>query len=82
MEVEKNNSEKIERPGKEDLNVKYADNTGKKPETAKAPARRRIRRFRNSLGKRNYINKRNTPSRRRNYPTISLKQLVLLNVVE
>ena len=74
MEVEKNNSEKIERPGKEDLNVKYADNTGKKPETAKAPARRRIRRFRNSLGKRNYINKRNTPSRRRNYPTDERRQ--------
>ena len=74
MEVEKNNSEKIERPGKEDLNVKYADNTGKKPETAKAPARRRIRRFRNSLGKRNYINKRNTPSRRRNYPTEERRQ--------
>lgn len=37
MEVEKSTSEKIERPGKEDINVKYADNTGKKPETAKAP---------------------------------------------
>jgi len=64
MEVEKTNSETIQRPGKEDLNVKYADNTGKKPETAKATTRtrRRFRRFRNSLGKRNYINKRNTSS--------------------
>ena len=60
MEVEKTNSETIQRPGKEDLNVKYADNTGKKPETAKATTRtrRRFRRFRNSLGKRNYINRR------------------------
>ena len=77
MEVEKNNSEKIERPGKEDINVKYADNTGKKPETAKAPTRpRRVRRFRNSLGTRNYINKRNVPpSRRRgNYSTDDRRQ--------
>ena len=64
MEVEKSTSEKIERPGKEDINVKYADNTGKKPETAKAP-RRRVRRFRNSLGKRNYINRRSGPPSRR-----------------
>ena len=64
MEVEKTNSETIQRPGKEDLNVKYADNTGKKPETAKATTRtrRRFRRFRNSLGKKNYTNKRNTSS--------------------
>ena len=64
MEVEKSTSEKIERPGKEDINVKYADNTGKKPETAKAPSRR-VRRFRNSLGKRNYINRRSGPPSRR-----------------
>ena len=43
MEVEHNNSEKIERPGKEDLNVKYADNTGKKAETAKSNTRPRRR---------------------------------------
>lgn len=36
MEVE-NSTEKIERPGKEDINVKFADNTGKKAETAKKP---------------------------------------------
>ena len=38
MEVEQN-SEKIERPGKEDIKVKYADNSGKKPETAKKSQR-------------------------------------------
>ena len=65
MEVE-NSTEKIERPGKEDINVKFADNTGKKAETAKkAPVRRRFRRFKNSLGRRNYTGNRKIPTRRR-----------------
>ena len=66
MEVE-NSTEKIERPGKEDINVKFADNTGKKAETAKKTTgpRRRFRRFKNSLGRRNYTGKRNISSNRR-----------------
>ena len=62
MEVEQQNSEK-----KDDMKIKYADNTGKKPETAKRRTgpRRKIVRFRGSLGRRNYLGKRNTtPSRR------------------
>ena len=65
MEV-KQNSEKIERPGKEDIKVKYADNSGKKPETAKKAngPRRKTRRFRGSLGRRNYLgNRKNVPLR-------------------
>ena len=65
MEVEQN-SEKIERPGKEDIKVKYADNSGKKPETAKKAngPRRKTRRFRGSLGRRNYLgNRKNVPLR-------------------
>lgn len=76
MEVE-NSTEKIERPGKEDINVKFADNTGKKAETAKkAPVRRRFRRFKNSLGRRNYIGNRKIPSRRRstNYSNDNRRQ--------
>ena len=76
MEVE-NSTEKIERPGKEDINVKFADNTGKKAETAKkAPARRRFRRFKNSLGRRNYTGNRKIPTRRRstNYSNDSRRQ--------
>jgi RNA recognition motif-containing protein len=66
MEVE-NSTEKIERPGKEDINVKFADNTDKKAETAKKTTgpRRRFRRFKNSLGRRNYTGKRNISSNRR-----------------
>ena len=62
MEVEQQNSEK-----KDDINIKYADNTGKKPETAKRRTgpRRKILRFRGSLGRRNYLGKRTTPSRRK-----------------
>ena len=76
MEVE-NSTEKIERPGKEDINVKFADNTGKKAETAKkAPVRRRFRRFKNSLGRRNYIGNKKIPTRRRstNYSNDSRRQ--------
>ena len=76
MEVE-NSTEKIERPGKEDINVKFADNTGKKAETAKkAPGRRRFRRFKNSLGRRNYIGNRKIPTRRRstNYSNDNRRQ--------
>ena len=67
MEVEHNNSEKIERPGKEDLNVKYADNTGKKAETAKSNTRprRRFRRFKNTLGRRNYTGNKTTTNQSR-----------------
>ena len=79
MEVEHNNSEKIERPGKEDLNVKYADNTGKKAETAKSNTRprRRFRRFKNTLGRRNYTgNKTSTNQSRRsgNYSNENRRQ--------
>lgn len=77
MEVENNNSERIERPGKEDINVKYADNSGKKPETAKKESgpRRRFRRFKNSLGRRNYTGKRNlAPGRRSNYSNDTRRQ--------
>ena len=67
MEVENNNSERIERPGKDDINVKFADNTGKKAETAKKDTRprRRFRRFKNSLGRRNYTSTRNKAPVRR-----------------
>ena len=67
MDVETNNSERvIERKGKENINVKLADNTGKKAETAKRPRRtRKIRRFRNTLGRKNYTGTRNLPPRRR-----------------
>lgn len=53
MEVENNPERVIERPGKENINVKLADNTGKKPQTAKRQtrARRKVRRFRNTLGR-------------------------------
>jgi len=69
MEVENSTSERIERPGKEDINVKFADNTGKKAETAQKSTRprRRFRRFKNSLGRRTYTGKRNTAPRRSNY---------------
>ena len=63
MEVEKSDNNKeivIERAGKETVNVKLADNTGKKSETSKRKiVRRKIRRFRGSLGRRNYIGNRN-----------------------
>ena len=77
MEVENTNSERIERPGKDDINVKFADNTGKKAETAKNPTRprRRFRRFKNSLGKRNYTSKRNlAPRRSGNYSNNNRRQ--------
>lgn len=49
-----------------EVNVKLADNTGKKPETAKRDRpRRKIRRFRNALGRKNYTGSRNLPPRRR-----------------
>ena len=66
MEVEKNNSERvIERPGKENINVKLADNTGKKAETAKRTRPlRRVRRFRNTLGSKNNTGVRSKPSTR------------------
>ena len=35
MEVENNPERVIERPGKENINVKLADNTGKKPKQPK-----------------------------------------------
>ena len=63
MEVEKSDNNKeivIDRSGKETVNVKLADNTGKKSETSKRKiSRRKIRRFRGSLGRRNYIGNRN-----------------------
>ena len=67
MEVENNPERVIERPGKENINVKLANNTGKKPQTAKIANRPRgeVRRFRNALGRKNYIGKRNLPLRRR-----------------
>ena len=66
MDVEKNNSERvIERPGKENINVKLADNTGKKAETAKrGRPLSRVRRFRNTLGRKNYTGVRSKPSTR------------------
>ena len=66
MEVE--NAERvIERPGKENINVKLADNSGKKAETAKRTTRtrRKVRRFRNALGRKNYTGNRNLRPRRR-----------------
>ena len=82
MEVE-NNSERIERPGKDDIKVKFADNTDKKPETAKKinRPRRRFRRFKNSLGRRNYTSKRNIAPNRRtgNYSNDSRRQRGLRN---
>ena len=77
MEVENTNSERIERPGKDDINVKFADNTGKKAETAKNQTRprRRFRRFKNSLGKSNYTSKRNlAPRRSGNYSNNNRRQ--------
>ena len=65
MDVETNSERVIERPGKESINVKLADNTGKKAETAKRPRRRKVRRFRNTLGRKNYTGTRNIPPRRR-----------------
>ena len=67
MEVEPNSERVIERRGKENINVKLADNTGKKAETAKRPTRirRKVRRFRNTLGRKNYRGSRNIPPRRR-----------------
>ena len=66
MEVEKNTERVIERSGKDNINIKLADNTGKKAETAKRTrARRKVRRFRNALGKKNYTGNRNISSRRR-----------------
>ena len=67
MEVENNPERVIERPGKENINVKLADNTGKKPQTAKRPTRtrRKVRRFRNALGRKNYTGNRNLGPRRR-----------------
>ena len=66
MDVESNTERVIERPGKENINVKLADNTGKKAETAKRPGtKRRVRRFRKALGRKNYTGTRNIPPRRR-----------------
>ena len=67
MEVEQNSDRVIERPGKDNINVKLADNTGKKAETAKrARPRRRVRRFRNTLGRKNYTGNRMDNRRQRN----------------
>ena len=66
MEVEQNSERVIERPGKENINVKLADNTGKKAETAKRTTpRRRVRRFRNALGRKNYTGRRRNVPRQR-----------------
>ena len=66
MDVESNTERVIERPGKENINVKLADNTGKKPETAKrTTTRRRVRRFRNALGRKNYSGIRRNSLRQR-----------------
>ena len=66
MEVEQNSERVIERPGKDNINVKLADNTGKKAETAKrAKPRRRVRRFRNTLGRKNYTGNRINDRRQR-----------------
>jgi RNA recognition motif-containing protein len=78
MDVEGNSERVIERPGKENINVKLADNTGKKAETAKRTRpRRRVRRFRNTLGRKNYSGTRNNPQRQRNqnYSNDSRKRL-------
>ena len=67
MEVESSTERVIQRPGKENINVKLADNTGKKAETAKrSRPRRKVRRFRNTLGRKNYTGKINIPPRRKN----------------
>ena len=82
MEVENSTSERIERPGKEDINVKFADNTGKKAETAQKSTgpRRRFRRFKNSLGRRTYTGKRNiAPRRSGNYSNNLRRQRGLRN---
>ena len=73
MDVEQNNSERvIERPGKENINVKLADNTGKKAETAKRPRlRRRILRFKNTLGRKNYSGTRSKPPTRQRSSKLS-----------
>ena len=73
MEVENNSERVIERPGKDNINVKLADNTGKKAETAKRTTRtkRKVRRFRNALGRKNYTGNRNMPSRRRSLTKFS-----------
>lgn len=68
MDVETNSERVLERPGQESINVKLADNTGKKHETAKRP-RRKIRRFRNVLGRKNYTGTRIPPRRRQQRPT-------------
>ena len=66
MEVENNTERVIERSGKENINIKLADNTGKKAETAKRTrARRKVRRFKNALGRKNYTGNRSISSRRR-----------------
>lgn len=78
MDVESNTERVIERPGKENINVKLADNTGKKAETAKRTRpRRRVRRFRNTLGRKNYSGTRKIPLRQRNqnYSNDSRKRL-------
>ena len=65
MDVEQSSDRVIERPGKENINVKLADNTGKKAETAKRTRpRRRVRRFRKTLGRQNYAGDRNNSRRR------------------
>lgn len=65
MEVE-GNSERHE------VDIKLADNNGKKPETAKRDRpRRKIRRFKNALGRKNYSGSRNLPPRRRMYSNYS-----------
>jgi RNA recognition motif-containing protein len=78
MDVESNTERVIERPSKENINVKLADNTGKKAETAKRTRpRRRVRRFRNTLGRKNYSGTRKIPLRQRkqNYSNDSRKRL-------
>ena len=78
MDVESNAERVIERPGKENINVKLADNTGKKAETAKrTTTRRRVRRFRNALGRKNYSGtRRNTPRQRsQNYSNDNRRRL-------
>ena len=65
MEVEQSSDRVIERPGKENINVKLADNTGKKAETAKRTRpRRRVLRFRKTLGRKNYVGDRNKSRRK------------------
>ena len=66
MEVEKEGV--IERNGKEDVKVKFADNTGKKSETSKRRiVRRRIRSFRNSRGRSNYLGRSKVNQNRNGY---------------